>query len=125
MVKNLPAIGEVVVVSGLVSKSLSNSYDSIHCSLLGSSVWYFPGKNTGVDCHFLLQGIFPTQYSKPGLLPCGQILYRLSCEGTQVQSLGQEDPLEKGIVTHSSILAWRIPRTEDPQSMESQRVRHD
>ena len=33
---------------------------------------------------------------------------------TWVQSLGQEDPLEKGMATHSSILAWRIPRTEEP-----------
>ena len=42
---------------------------------------------------------------------------------TQVRSLGQEDPLEKGMITHSSILAWRIPRTKDPgrpQSMGSQ-----
>ena len=47
---------------------------------------------------------------------------------TQVQSLGQEDPLEKGMATRSSILAWRIPRTEEPgglQSMGSQIVRHD
>ena len=47
---------------------------------------------------------------------------------TWVRSLGQEDPLEKGMATHSSILAWRIPWTEDPgglQSMGSQRVRHD
>ena len=47
---------------------------------------------------------------------------------TQVQSLGQEDPLEKGMATHSSIPAWRIPRTEEPgglQSMGSQRVGHD
>ena len=47
---------------------------------------------------------------------------------TCVQSLGQEDPLEKGKATHSSILAWRIPWTEEPcrlQSMESQRVGHD
>ena len=46
----------------------------------------------------------------------------------EVQSLGQEDPLEKGLATHSSILAWRIPWTEEPgglQSMESQRVRHN
>ena len=44
-----------------------------------------------------------------------------------VQSLGWEDPLEEGIATHSSILAWRIPWTEEPgglQSMGSQRVRH-
>ena len=47
---------------------------------------------------------------------------------TQVQSLGQEDSLEKGMATHSSILAWRIPWTEEPgglQSMGSQRVGHD
>ena len=47
---------------------------------------------------------------------------------TQVQSLGQEDSLEEGMATHSSILAWRIPWTEEPgglQSMGSQRVGHD
>ena len=45
-----------------------------------------------------------------------------------VQSLGWEDPLEKEMATDSSILAWEIPRTEEPgglQSMGSQRVRHD
>ena len=41
-----------------------------------------PGKNTGVGCHFLLQGIFPTQESNPGLLHCRQILYWLSYEGS-------------------------------------------
>ena len=47
---------------------------------------------------------------------------------TQVQSLGQGDPLEREMVTHSSILAWRIPWTEKPgrlQSTGSQRVGHD
>ena len=47
---------------------------------------------------------------------------------TWVQSLGREDPLEKETATHSSILAWRIPWTEEPgrlQPMGSQRVRHD
>ena len=47
---------------------------------------------------------------------------------TQVRSLGQEDTREKGMATHSSILAWRIPWTEEPgrlQSVELQRVRHD
>ena len=45
-----------------------------------------------------------------------------------VRSLGQEDPLEEEMATHSSILAWRIPWTEETdglQSMGSQRVRHD
>ena len=47
---------------------------------------------------------------------------------TGIRSLGQEDPLEKGMATHSSILAWRIPRIEEPgglQSMGSQRVGHN
>ena len=47
---------------------------------------------------------------------------------TQVQSLGWEDPLEKEITIHSSILAWRIPQTDGPgrlQSMGLQRVRHN
>ena len=47
---------------------------------------------------------------------------------TQVQPLGWEDPLEKGMAIHSSILAWRIPWTEEPgglESMGSQRVGHD
>ena len=47
---------------------------------------------------------------------------------TQVRSLGQEDPLEKEMTTHSSTFAWKIPWTEEPdrlQSMGSQRVGHD
>ena len=47
---------------------------------------------------------------------------------TRVQSLGWENPLEKDMATHSSILAWRIPQTEEPgglRSMESQRVGHN
>ena len=47
---------------------------------------------------------------------------------TQVRSLGQEIPVEKGITTHSSILAWKIPCTEEPGrllSMGLQRIEHD
>ena len=57
---------------------------------------------------------------------------RLKClpamQETQVRILDQEDPLEKEIATHSSILAWRVTWTEEPgglQSMGSQRVEHD
>ena len=49
-------------------------------------------------------------------------------QGTRVQTLSWEDPLEKGMATHSSILDWRILWTEEPgrlQSMRSQRVGHD
>ena len=52
----------------------------------------------------------------------------LATQETQVQSLGWKDPLEKGMATCSSVLAWRIPWTKEPggpQSMGSQRVGHD
>ena len=57
-----------------------------------------------------------------------QMVKNLSAMQTWVQSLGQEDPLERGLATHSSILAWRIPWTEKPggpQSSGLQRVGHD
>ena len=47
---------------------------------------------------------------------------------TRVRPLGQEDPLEEGMATHPSILAWKIPWTEEPDGLQSigpQRVRHD
>ena len=58
-----------------------------------------------------------------------QRLKRLpAMQETWVRSLGQEDPLEKEMATHSSILAWRIPWTEEPGGLQStglQRVGHD
>ena len=64
--------------------------------------WDFPGKGTGVGCHFLLQGIFPTQESNPGLLHCRQILYRLSYKGRPPQRI------------EKSNLSWQYG-TETPQ----------
>ena len=59
--------------------------DSMDCSLPGSSVHGdSPDENTGVDCHALLQGIFPTQGLNLGLLHCRQILYHLSHEGIPI-----------------------------------------
>ena len=134
--------------------------------------WDFPGKNTGMGCHFLLQRIFPTKESNPGLLHCRRILYQLSYKGspealkvksevaqscptlcnpvdcslpcssvqgifqarvlewvaitfsdvttkTQVQALGWEDPLDKEMETHCSILAWEIPWTEELGGLQS------
>ena len=46
--------------------------------------WDFPGKNTGVGCHFLLQGIFPTQGSNPSIPHCRQTLYRLSYQESPI-----------------------------------------
>jgi len=102
--------------------------DPMDCSLPGSCLWNSPGKYNGVDCHSLLQGIFPTQGSTRSLLHCRWILYHLSYQGslsfalgtqtvkrlptmweTRVRLLGQEDPLEKEMATHSSTLAWKTP----------------
>ena len=63
----------------LVVQLCSTLCDPTNCSLPGSSILgYSPGKNSGVGCHALLQGIFPTQGSNPGLLYCRWILYCLS-----------------------------------------------
>ena len=59
----------------------------------------------------------------------GQLVKNLSAiQEILARFLGREEPLEKGTATHSSVLAWRIPRTEEPgrlQSTGSQRVEHD
>ena len=77
------------------------------------------GRSTG-------KGIgYPLQYSS---LVAQLVKNPLAMQETWVQSLDWEDPLEKGMATHSSILAWRIQWTEEPgrvQSMGSQRVGHD
>ena len=64
--------------------------------------------------------------------PSGSVVKSLPAmqdpQETWVQSLGQEDPLEEGMATHSSILDWKIPWTEEPgglQSMVPQKVGHD
>ena len=63
------------------------------------------------------------------LFPVAQVVKNLpAMQETNVQFLGQEDPLEKGMAIHSSNLAWRIPWTEKPgglQSLGSQRVGHN
>ena len=68
-------------------------------------------------------------YKSPLEAPGGSLVNNLpAMQKTWVRSLGQEDPLEKGMATHSSILAWESPWTEEPdglQSMGTQRVRHD
>ena len=67
---------------------------------------------------------WPNQYFVQGF-PAGSDGKASACN---VGDLGWDDPLEEGMATHSSILAWRIPWTEEPgglQSIGSQRVRHD
>ena len=67
----------------LVTQLCPTLCDPMDCSPPGSSVHGdSPGKNTGVSCHALLWGIFPTQGSNPGLVHCRRILYHLSHQGS-------------------------------------------
>ena len=80
-------------------------------------------KSTKNYLNFCLQAPFPEGF------PGGSVAKNLpAMQETQVPSLGWEDPVEKGVATHSTVLAWRIPWTEEPgglQSMGSQRVGHN
>ena len=68
-----------------VAQSCPTLCNPMDCSLPGSSVrGIFPGKNTGVSCHSLLQRSFPTLRSNLGLLLCRQILYYLSHQGSAI-----------------------------------------
>ena len=70
----------------LVTQSCLAFCDPVDCSPPGSSVHGdSPGKNTGVGCHALLQGIFSTQRSNPGLLHCRWIFYHLSHQGSPME----------------------------------------
>ena len=71
---------------------------------------------------------YKVNIQKPNSLLAQSVKNLPAMQETQVQSLGWEDPLEKGMASHSSILAWRIPRTEKPGGLESigsQRVGQD
>ena len=78
-------------------------------------------------CAWVYHKIFEESWHDSSLV--AQTVKRLTAtQETQVWSLGREDPLEKGMATHSSVLAWRIPWTEEPgrlQSMRLQRIRYN
>ena len=78
----------------LVTQSCPTLCNPLDCSPPGSSVHGdSPGQNSGVGCHFLLQGIVPTQGWNPGLLHCRQILYHLSHQGSPLNKM--PDPKTK------------------------------
>ena len=66
-----------------------------------------------------------TEYNRASLV--AQLKNLPAMQETRFRFLGREDPLQKGMATHSSILAWEIPRTEEPGRLQSMghRVRHD
>ena len=77
---------------------------------------------------FLSERGFPCASDGNALKGAQMLKNSPAIQETQVQSLGQEDLLEKGMATHSNILTWRFPWTEEPgglQSMESQKIRHN
>ena len=84
----------------LLAQSCLTLCNLMDCSLPGSSVYGdSPGKNTGVGCRALLQGIFPTQGSNPDLLHCRQILYQLRYQGSLRQLYVYIYPLPHGSPT--------------------------
>ena len=116
-----------------------------HCPILLQGTFPNQGSNLHLLCLLALAGGFFTcwatweamyfihsGYTWASPIGASLVAQRIKClpamQETRVQSLGQEDPLEKEMATHSSILAWKIPWTEKPsklQSMGSQRVGHD
>ena len=91
---NLEQTTSAKILSYSAAHMLCKLYENVNCSVVSDSLqphglqptrllspWDIPGKNTGVGCHFLLQRIFPTQGSNPGLPHCRQMLYCLSYQG--------------------------------------------
>ena len=86
---------QLIVTKEKVTQSSLTLCNPVDCTLPGSSVdGIFQARNTGVGCHFLLQGIFPTQGLKQGLLHCRQTLYHLSHRGSPIQQAGGEPSRE-------------------------------
>ena len=114
-----------------VAQSCLTLCDPMDCSPPGSSCpWKFSGQDTGVDCHFPPSGYLPDPGIETASLASPALAGRFFTTSTTDLgwSLGWEDPLEEGMATHSSSLAWRIQWTEEPgglQSVRSQRVGHD
>ena len=126
ILKMLSSLGfqEIIFFSVFLLPSYTSLLNHLYWFLTFKiSLWYF-----SVYTIFLDDLIQPLGF-KYYLCPVAQTVKCLpTMRETWVRAMGQEVPLEKEMVTHSSILAWKIPWTEEPgrlQSMGSQRVRHD
>ena len=95
--------------------------------------WDFPGKNTGVGCHFLLQGTFLTQWSNPGLLQCRWILYQLSHKGSPrilervacpFSSRSSRPRNQTGVscIAGSFFIDWAIREAQSPKCVKDQHL---
>ena len=91
-----------------------------------TSLMYLKGNKANLE--FLNQSLKVQHIESMVSLEAQMVKNLPAVQETQVRSLGQEDPLEKKMVTHSSILAWEIPWTEEPGGLRSkglQKVRHN
>ena len=111
-----------------IAQSYPTLRDPMDCSLPGSSVHgIFPARVLEwVAIAFSVLNLKPNLKSAVSSLVAQRLKHPPPMRETRVQSLGWEDPLEKEMVTHSDILAWRIPWMEKPGRLQSmQRVGHD
>ena len=118
---------------------LQRSSERFRTTLCSEDGWAFECSSGSRLCHsryiisfIFLSSLYLIFFIYPSASPMAQWVKNLPAvqetQEMQVQSLGQEELLEKKMATHSSILAWKIPRTEEPgglQSMGSQRGGHD
>ena len=111
-----PFLRQPLAVLHLVAQSCPTLYNPMDCSPPGFSVQGdSPGQNTGVGCHALLQGIFLTQGSNPGLLHCRQILYCLSHQGSCIPSnhpgrgLQESESVSLSVMSNSDSVDCRGP----------------
>ena len=98
----------------------------MHRSPPGSSVHGIPDKNTGVGCHFLLQGILPTQGSKPGLLHYRQILYQLSHQESLhvLKDMNEFNKMQKDECNINRLGLFGLPRWHSGKESTCQCRRH-
>ena len=86
------------------------------------SPWDFPGKSIGVGCHFLLQGIFLTQGSNPGLRHCRQMLYPLSHQGSH-QEESENHPANSNTTQEGLPISWWSASVQFSHSVMSDSLR--
>ena len=132
MVKNPPAVQEIQFLSPSQENPLKEDM-AIHSSIFAWRIPWTeePGRSESEPVHAESDMTEQLTLSLWVSLVAQLVKNLPAMQETQetlVQSLGQEDPLEEGMTTYSSILAWRIPWTEEPGGLQStwlQRVRHD
>ena len=113
-------ISRCAVLLCLVTQLCPTVCDPMDCSPPGPSIHGdSPGKNTGVGCHVLLQGIFPTQRLNPGLLHCRQILDLLSHQGSSLESPNRD---ENNTYIEHSCAGSILPSFAEITSFYSQKI---